>query len=132
MTDRRTPGESWESFAERRIREAQADGAFAHLPGFGRPIPGIDETPDENWWVREKLRREQVNVLPPILAARLEKERVLETLPALSSEAEVRRRLEALNATIRKAHFSHIPGPAESVLPVDIEAALAEWRASRP
>jgi hypothetical protein len=77
MTERKPPGEAWESFTERRIREAQAEGAFENLPGFGRPIPGIDEPLDENWWIREKLRREQINAVPPIIAARLEVEKTL-------------------------------------------------------
>ena len=33
----------WDSLAEQRIREAQASGEFDNLPGFGKPIPGIDE-----------------------------------------------------------------------------------------
>ena len=54
------------------IRLAQQSGQFENLPGFGKPIPGIDEELDENWWIRDKLRREQINALPPILQARLE------------------------------------------------------------
>ena len=128
MTERKPPEESWESFTERRIREAQSEGAFANLPGFGRPIPGIDEPLDENWWIRDKLRQEQLNLLPPILEARLAKERTLAGLADLKSEHEVRRRLERLNEQIRRAHFAHIPGPSDGVLPVDIEAAVREWR----
>ena len=128
---RKPPHEAFESFVERQIREAQAEGAFANLPGFGRPIPGIDEPPDENWWIRAKLRREQLNALPPILAARLEKERLLASLETIHSEHELRRRLEALNETIRRAHYSHVPGPAEGVLPVDVERTVAQWRAER-
>lgn len=129
--ERKAPHETWESFTERKIREAQSDGAFANLPGFGRPIPGIDEPLDENWWIRDKLRREQLSVLPPILEARLAKERTLAALREVGSESEVRRRLQRLNEEIRRAHFSHIPGPAEGVLPVDIEAAVREWRRLR-
>ena len=127
MTERKPPDESWESFTERKIRDAQAEGAFANLPGFGRPIPGIDEPQDENWWLRDKLHREQLSVLPPVLEARLEKERTLASLDQVESEYEVRRRLERLNEKIRNAHFSHAPGPSEGVLPVDVEAAVREW-----
>ena len=130
-TERKPPNESWESFTERRIREAQAEGAFENLPGFGRPIPGIDEPLDENWWIREKLRREQVNALPPILEARLEVERTLAAIGQLTSEHQVRRRLERLNDVIRRAHFSHIAGPADGIRPLDIEAEVARWRAAR-
>ncbi len=126
----RLPGESWESFAERRIRQAQSAGEFEQLPGFGQPIPGIDEPWDENSWVRRKLRDEQVNALPPVLAARLDKERTLDSLPQLKTEAEVHRALTALNERIRKAHFSSQDGPAEGVLEVDIEAEILRWRQS--
>ncbi|MEX2027433.1 MAG: DUF1992 domain-containing protein [Pirellulaceae bacterium] len=57
----------WESYAEALIRAAQEAGEFDNLPGFGQPIPSIDEPHDENWWVREKLKREgiKLNVPPP-------------------------------------------------------------------
>jgi hypothetical protein len=131
MTERKPPGEAWESFTERRIREAQAEGAFENLPGFGRPIPGIDEPLDENWWIREKLRREQINAVPPIIAARLEVEKTLVAIRQLSSEHLVRRRLEQLNESIRRAHFSHIAGPADGISPLDIESEVTRWRAER-
>jgi hypothetical protein len=127
----RLPGESWESFAERRIREAQAAGEFDRLPGFGQPIPGIDQPWDENSWVRQKLRDEQINALPPVLEARLDKERTLEAVQRLTSEAAVRRELTALQGRIRKAHFASQSGPAEGVLPVDLEAEIARWRQNR-
>lgn len=124
----RLPGESWESFAERRIRQAQSAGEFEQLPGFGQPIPGIDEPWDENSWVRRKLRDEQINALPPVLAARLDRERTLDSLSQLKTAAEVRRTLAALNERIFKAHFSAQDGPAGGVLPVDIEAEIKRWK----
>ena len=131
MAERKPPHEEWESFTERKIREAQSEGAFANLPGFGQPIPGIDEPAEENWWVRDKLRREQLSLPHPVLEARLCKERELAALPRMGSEQEVRRRMQRLNEQIRAAHFSHLPGPADGVLPVDIEAAVAQWRCVR-
>lgn len=35
---RRKPGEGWQSFVERQIQEAQAEGAFDNLPGHGKPL----------------------------------------------------------------------------------------------
>jgi hypothetical protein len=55
----------WDSLAEHRIREAQARGEFDNLPGFGKPIPGIDEPYDELWWVKDMLKREGLSGLPP-------------------------------------------------------------------
>ena len=45
MSDRiPKPKTPWLSLAEHRIREAQAAGEFDNLPGFGKPIPGIDDS----------------------------------------------------------------------------------------
>jgi hypothetical protein len=130
-SSRKRPGESWESLAERRIREAMEAGEFENLLGFGKPIPGIDLPLDENWWVRDKLKREQVSVLRPILEARKLVEKTLEELPAVASETEVRRRLAKVNQEIERAHFSHVAGPADGVRPLDVEQVVAEWKRRR-
>lgn len=121
---------NWTSVAEDQIRQAQASGAFENLPGFGQPIHGIDEAYDENWWVKEKLRREQISALPPALEIARDKERTLAAIANLSSEAEVRRELAALNERIRRAHFSCAWGPSCTTVPVDIEEFVQGWRAA--
>ncbi len=126
-SDRR-PNESWESLTERRIREAMAEGAFESLSGFGQPIPGIDEPPDENWWIKEKLKREEITALPPILQARLEVEKTRERIGQMTSEIAVRSLLEKLRETVKRAHFAHQPGPADGISPIDVEAELTRWR----
>lgn len=129
--NKKRPGESWESLADRRVREAMEAGEFANLPGFGKPIPGIDQPLDENWWIRDKLKREEISALPPILEARKLVEKTLDELPAIDSENEVRRRLAKVNEEIRQAHFSHVAGPADGVRPLDVEKVIAEWRRRR-
>lgn len=126
--NRKAAGESWESFADRRIREASEQGEFDKLPGMGKPIPGIDEPLDENWWVRQKLKDEGVSVVPPTIEARLAREQALEKVPTLKSEKAVRRLLEAVNACIRKAQLSPAAGPTRGVHPVDIEQVVQKWR----
>jgi hypothetical protein len=128
MTERKRGSETWESFVERRIRDAQAEGAFESLPGFGQPIPDIDGPVDENWWLKKKLRDEKLALLPPILAARLDVEKTLAAIESMTSEQRVVRTLEALNERIRKAHFSPVAGPADGVRPVNIPAIVAEWK----
>jgi hypothetical protein len=130
-TDRKPSGISWESFIERRIREAAEAGAFSALPGLGQPIPGIDEPLDENWWIKRKLRDEGVGVVPPVLGARLAVEKTLAKIAGIASETEVRRKLAELNKLIRTAHYSPIAGPPEGVPEVDVEAIVARWRESR-
>jgi hypothetical protein len=129
--ERKPPSESWESFAERKIREAQEAGAFDALPGFGKPIPDLDGPDDPNWWVKKKLREEKLVLLPPILEARLDAEKTLAAIESMTSEQQVRRGLLALNERIRKAHFSVADGPANGVRPVEVEAVVAGWLTRR-
>jgi hypothetical protein len=117
MTQRKPPEQSWESFVEEQIRQAQAEGEFENLPGFGRPIPSLDEPHDENWWLRQKLRRENLSALPPGLAIRVEVHKALEEIWTLADEAAVRRAVEAINVKIRAANFSH-RGPPSTTMPL--------------
>ena len=130
LPNRKPSGMSWETFAERRIREAMQAGEFDNLAGAGKPIPGIDDPPDPDWWIKQKLKNEELSIVPPILEARRELERVLAALPAIKSEAEVRRRLEKVNQQIREAIASLHPGPAIVVLPVDVEQTVSKWRSA--
>jgi DnaJ-like protein len=125
------PKHAWDSLAEQRIREAQAAGEFDDLPGLGQPIPGIDQPHDELWWVKEKLKREQLSCLPPALEIRLDIEKTLIQLPALATEGELRATIAALNERIRRASFGPTWGPAVDVAPLDAEELAARWRAEK-
>ncbi|HEX5104153.1 MAG TPA: DUF1992 domain-containing protein [Pirellulaceae bacterium] len=118
----------FDSLAEQRIRAAQAAGEFDNLPGFGQPIPGIDEPHDELWWVKDKLKREQLSALPPALAIRLDVEQTLAQLPSLATEPAVRDEIAALNERIRQASFGVIWGPSVDVTPLDADEIAARWR----
>lgn len=122
---------SWESFAERRIREAIEAGEFDNVTGLGKPIPDIDQPLDENWWVKRKLRDENLSVVPPTIAARREKEKVRTQILSISSEAEVRRRLTALNELILAAIYSTSIGPSDGVQLVDIDVEVSRWQQQR-
>ncbi len=122
---------SWDSLAEERIAAAQAEGQFDNLPGFGKPIPGIDEPHDELWWVKDKLKREQLSSLPPALAIRLDVETTLRRVSELRNEAEVRCEIAALNERIRKASFAVTWGPSVDVQPLDMERVLDDWRVQK-
>jgi hypothetical protein len=129
--ERKPPSESWESFTDRKIREAQEEGAFDALPGFGKPIADLEGPDDPNWWIKKKLREERLVLLPPVLEARLDAEKTLESVATMATEMQVRRAMIALNERIRKAHFSAADGPADGVRPVDIEAVVAQWKRAR-
>jgi hypothetical protein len=46
--------------ADNKIRAAIDAGEFDNLPGFGKPDAICDEPYDPHWWIRRKLRREEL------------------------------------------------------------------------
>lgn len=50
--------------AENKILAAIESGEFDNLPGFGKPCALIDEPYDPFWWVRQKLKREELSIPP--------------------------------------------------------------------
>lgn len=132
MAERKPPDQSWESFAEQQIRAAQAAGDFDHLPGLGRPLAGLEGPPDENWWLKEKLKRERLSILPPALEIARDAADTLGRIDRLSTEQSVRRELTALNERIRAAQRTATYGPATFTPLVDVEERVAQWRSARP
>lgn len=49
-----------EILSENRIRQAMEEGKFDGLPGFGKPIPDIDEPYDPDWWIKKWVKREKL------------------------------------------------------------------------
>lgn len=117
--------------AERQIREAEAAGAFANLEGAGRPLD-LGDLHDPHWWIKAKLERERLSVLPPLLAVRLEREKFLENVGRLTSAAIVRRETSRLNERIERARLAPSLGSLPlTVKPLDVEDVLDRWAAER-
>ncbi|MBD9704200.1 DUF1992 domain-containing protein [Streptomyces caniscabiei] len=131
MTERKPPGVSFESFVDKQIRDAEARGDFTALPGAGRPLEGDDTTYDELWWIKRKMAREGMSVLPPTLALRKEAEDALATAAEAPSERVVRKILTEINAKIRDMMFRPPPGPPLGLKPYDVEEIVREWREHR-
>jgi hypothetical protein len=117
----------WESAVERQIREGIARGEFDNLPGAGKPLSGLDDPRDEEWWVKAKLRREQVSYLPPALAVRKELEDALEQIAAATSEVTVRRIVAEINERIVHVNSHTITGPPSTLMPLDVERVVERW-----
>lgn len=132
MTGRKPFGVSWESWIERQIREGVERGDFDDLPGAGKPLADIDRPRDELWWVRKKLRAEQVDYLPPTLALRKELDDTQERIARATNEAEVVNLVEAINQRIVYVNSHATAGPPSSLLPLDLDQVLDRWRAARP
>ncbi|MFE4449414.1 DUF1992 domain-containing protein [Streptomyces sp. NPDC056796] len=132
MTERKPAGISFETWVDRQIREAEERGAFADLPGAGKPIPGLDRPYDAMWWVKAKMEREGLSALPPSLALRKAAEDARDEASRAGSEREVRRVLTEMNDRIREALARPPEGPPLNLGPFDVDAAVAEWKAARP
>ena len=131
MTERKPPGMTWETWIDRQIREGMEQGSFDNLPGTGRPLPGLDRPRDEMWWVRNKLRREQLSYLPPTLAVRKELEDTLAEVGRATRESEVRDLVEAINTRIRRVNATATAGPPSTVVPLDVDDVVTRWRVAR-
>jgi hypothetical protein len=131
MTQRKPPGVEWESWIDKQIREARERGEFDNLPGAGKPLPDLDTPHDDLWWVRQKLKREELQYLPPSLAVRRELEETRAKIDAATDEAEVRALVAAINERIRYVNARPGDGPPSTSMPLDVDTVVARWRAGR-
>ena len=123
----------YESSVDRQLREAQERGEFDNLPGAGKPLPGAGGEYDEDWWVKDWLRREGGTeaVLPPTLAVRRERAEIERFVDRKTSERAVRDYVAALNEQIRKARVGLLDGPPTLLPPLDADAVVQGWRDRR-
>jgi hypothetical protein len=128
VTDRKPPGVGFQAWVERQIREAAERGAFDNLPGAGKPIADLDKPHDELWWVKQKLRRENLSYLPPTIALRKEAEDALAAAARAGSEAEVRGIVADINRKIHDGNRKALPGPPLNLAPFDAERVVRSWR----
>ena len=135
MTPRKPPGVSFETWVDGQIRRAQEDGAFENLAGAGKPLPRRHSEQSSYEWALEWARKENVDpigMLPPGLALRREKQDLPGVLARLPSESAVRAVVEDLNARVDAYWRAPADGPQVPVGQVDVEEAVAKWRAERP
>jgi Domain of unknown function (DUF1992) len=128
MTDRKPPGVGFGTWVERRIREAAERGEFDNLPGAGKPIADLDKPHDELWWVKDKLRRENLSYLPPTIALRKEAEDALAAAYEAGSEAGARRILADINRKMTEGNRKAAEGPPPNLMPFDTERVVRTWR----
>ena len=50
-----------EMVAEAKIIEAMELGEFDNLPGFGKPFEFDELDYDPNWWIKQKVKREELS-----------------------------------------------------------------------
>jgi len=132
MTERKPTGLSWESWIDRQIREGQAQGAFDDLSGAGQPNERIGVVHDEMWWIKAKLRDEDINYLPPTIAIRTERADAIDAAMLANTEDAARVLIDDVNARIRYVNSHATAGPPSSVMTIDVETFIERWRAAHP
>jgi hypothetical protein len=131
MTQRKPPGVTWETWIDRQIRVGMENGAFDDLPGRGKPMRDLDRPRDEMWWVRDKVRRENLTHVPPTVQVRRELDAALAAIAMAPSEVTVRDIVARINQRVRWVNSRPIEGPPSTVAPLDADAEVAAWRAAR-
>jgi hypothetical protein len=131
MTERKPAGKSWETWIEELIHNARETGEFDDLEGAGKPIPGIIDLYDPDWWGKKLLQREKLALLPPALELLRKVEVGLAALWSVGSETDVRARVAALNTEIAKVNSRVVEGPPTRLAALDVDEIVSEWRARR-
>ncbi len=131
MTERKSPGTSWETWIEAQIRVAREEGAFDNLPRAGKPLPYLGQEYDPDLWVKQLVQREQISILPPSLELLRKVDKELAAIEKLHDEVTVRRRVSALNIEIAKVNATVLEGPPTRLSTLDVDQVVARWQRTR-
>lgn len=125
-----------ETWVDQTIRQAQRRGDFDDLPGAGKPLASLDQPTDPDWWIKDLIKREKVDLsaaLPGPMALRRERETYPDALLHLSDERVVREVFEDFNARVvadrKRPHVG--PGSPVVVGRVDVDLMTQRWQQLR-
>lgn len=115
-----------------QIEQAVERGDFDDLPGYGKPLKGIGQDHDPDWWLKKLIEREQITgVLPASLQIRKDDAELDGVLDRIGTEDGLRRELTDFNARVRKARIQPLGGPPMITQERDIEAEVEGWAVRR-
>jgi len=125
--------EQIETWVEHTIRQAQRRGEFDDLPGAGKPLAALEKPHDPDWWVRQLVRRENLDLsaaLPGPMALRRERATYPEALADIPDEVSVRAVLEDFNERVLADRRRPVATQASPVVAgrVDVEDMVQRWR----
>lgn len=119
-------------YVEIAIQQAMRRGDFDGLPGAGKPLRGLNDVNDPDWWIRRKIERENLTGLgPPALTLRTEDSGLEARLDAAASASTVREILEDFNRRVIEARRQLLGGPPVITKTRDVDAEVASWAARR-
>ena len=131
MAVNKPAGQSWDSYTDAQWRIAGEHGAFDNLPGAGNPIPGLDQNYDENWWLKELLKRENLSALPQAITFKAELVELIERLWRVPSEVQLREEIAKINPLIAKLNATVYDGPPLNIGSMNVEETVQRWRVKR-
>ncbi|TLM82714.1 DUF1992 domain-containing protein [Pseudarthrobacter sp. NamE2] len=118
--------------AEYLVRDAMAQGKFDNLKYAGKPIPGLGESYDPDWWVKGLLQRENVSGLgPPAILLRTEDAELDSKLDEQYTEQQVRELLQDFNRRVIDARRQLQGGPPVITKTRDVDKEVERWRLRR-
>lgn len=114
------------------IRDAMAQGKFDNLKYSGKPIPGLGEAYDPDWWVKGLIQRENISGLgPKAILLRTEDAELDDRLDAQFTEKQVRDILKDFNARVVEARRQLQGGPPVVTKTRDIDVEVSRWHQRR-
>lgn len=120
------------AFVESAIQVAIRRGDFDDLPGAGKPLQGLGDHHDPDWWIRQKIEKENLTGLgPPAILLRTEDKGLDAELDLLGREDDVRAVLDDFNRRVREARRQLQGGPPVVTQTRDIDAEVLAWRERR-
>jgi len=109
-----------------------AHGKFDNLKYAGKPIPGLGESYDPDWWVKGLIQRENISGLgPAAILLRTEDAELDAKLDAQYSEQQVRDLLQDFNRRVIDARRQLQGGPPVITKTRDVEEEVVLWRGRR-
>ncbi len=120
------------AFIESAIQVAIRRGDFDDLPGAGKPIEGLGDHHDPDWWIRRKIETENLTGLgPPALLLREEDRELEAQLDLLGREVDVRAVLDDFNRRVVEARRQLLGGPPVVTSIRDVDAEVVAWAERR-